>query len=57
MLTSFIALLHPSGVIGTGIVGDFCYMLVRTYQEKFYTAVFLLLKDVMLRLFSIRKHG
>ena len=35
--------------------GDFCYMSMRTYRQKFYTVIFLLLKVFMLRLFSIRK--
>ena len=47
----------PSGLIGTGMEGDFCYMSVRTYRQKFYTVIFLLLKVFMLRLFSIRKDG
>ena len=46
-----------SGLIGTGMVGDFCYMSVRTCRQKFYTVIFLLLKVFMLRLFSIRKDG
>ena len=41
----------------TGMEGDFSYMSVRTHQQKFYTVVFLLLKDFLLRLFSIRKDG
>ena len=47
----------PLGLIGMGMVGDFCYMSVRTYRQKFYTEIFLLLKVFMLRLFSIRKDG
>ena len=36
--------MHPSGLIGMGMEGDFCYMSVRTYRQKFYTVIFLLLK-------------
>ena len=32
------ATMHPSGLIGTGMVGDFCYMSVKTYRENFPAA-------------------
>ena len=53
----FMITMHLSGLIGTGMEGDFCYMSVRTYRQKFYTVIFLLLKVFLLRLFSIRKDG